>query len=183
MNLLSLCFRHNQRNLPPPPPHPPPHPTKHCLLLVVCLCVPPRGVFECGRSDPGSVRSSTCCVNGRFTTEQTTRVCFTLFFFFFFSCRCPDLWETLRRRQWVLRSCSLPRRCVRGATSCFLLSFSVFCCRWIGRCQCFVYFSTYRWNKDFSADNGQVALECSYFIYSLLLFYSLLLWPASTVVV
>lgn len=85
MNLLSLCFRHNQRNLPPPPPPPPPAPppAKHCLLLVACLCVPPRGVFECGRSDPGSVRSSTCCVNGRFTTEQTTRVCFTLFFFFF----------------------------------------------------------------------------------------------------
>lgn len=29
----------------------------------------------------------------------------------------------------------------------FLLSSSCLCCRWIGRCQCFVYFSKYQWNK------------------------------------
>lgn len=43
-----------------------------------------------------------------------------------------------------------PQRRTRRATSCCLLCVSVFCCRWIGRCQCFVYFSTYRWNKKTS---------------------------------
>lgn len=38
----------------------------------------------------------------------------------------------------------LLRRCVWEYVP---VSFLCLCCRWIGRCQCFVYFSTYQWNK------------------------------------
>lgn len=69
-------------------------------------------------------------------------------------------------RQWTvtweliaLQFCSLLCWCVLGVPPCSLLSSLCLCCRWIGRCQCFVYFSTYQWNKkpNFLSENEKLS--------------------------
>lgn len=75
--------------------------------------------------------------------------------------------------------CSVPPRCIQRSPCCFLLSISVYCCRWIGRCQCFVYFSTYRWNKkNFSDGSAGGCLEVLFNVV-----HRLLISPTSNVVV
>lgn len=52
------------------------------------------------------------------------------------------------------------------------VSFLCLCCRWIGRCQCFVYFSTYQWNKKNLNETFGKFLKSSLFtLLSLAVYY------------
>lgn len=63
----------------------------------------------------------------------------------------------------------LLRRCVWEYVP---VSFLCLCCRWIGRCQCFVYFSTYQWNKKNLNETFGKFLKSSLFtLLSLAVYY------------
>lgn len=61
------------------------------------------------------------------------------------------------------------------------VSFLCLCCRWIGRCQCFVYFSTYQWNKKTLNETFHTFLKSSLFtLLSLAVYYVIYLLSGET---